>query len=188
MAEDYLSQDEWLKIQSESDELGYCYIEKPQNWIPPRFVEGISEEAVHSDPVAINGQIRFETGVIDLKELELMLNHLPFDLTFIDKNDVVKYFSHGKERIFPRTKAVIGRTVQNCHPPGSVHVVNHIVEDFKSGKKDHEDFWIKMRGMYVYIRYFAVRDEAGEYMGSLEVTQNIKSIQELVGEKRLVED
>ncbi|HOO26722.1 MAG TPA: PAS domain-containing protein, partial [Clostridiales bacterium] len=127
------------------------------------------------------------TGEFALNELEQVLNHLPFDITFVDKNDVVKYFSQGKDRIFVRTKAVIGRNVSKCHPPASVHVVENIVADFKSGKKDHEDFWINMGDTYVYIRYFAVRDEAGEYLGVVEVTQDIKPIQAITGEKRLVE-
>ena len=106
----------------------------------------------------------------------------------MDKNDIVKYFSQGKDRIFHRTKAVIGRNVANCHPPASVNIVRKIVEDFKSGAKEHEDFWIKMGERYVFIRYFAVRSETGEYLGVLEVTQDIKPIQEITGEKRLVSD
>lgn len=108
------------------------------------------------------------------------------DITFIDENDIVRYFSHGKERIFTRTKAVIGRTVQNCHPPQSVHVVEQLLEDFKSGKKDVEDFWIPFKDKFVYIRYFAVRDEEGKYMGTLEFTQNISGIRALEGEKRIL--
>ncbi|MNM94909.1 hypothetical protein D3C81_1073290 [compost metagenome] len=114
------------------------------------------------------------------------MNHLPVDLTFIDENDVVRYFSHGKERIFARTKAVIGRTVQNCHPPQSVHVVNELLADFKSGKKDAEDFWIPIKDMFVYIRYFAVRSEDGRYLGTLEFTQNIAPIRALEGQKRIL--
>lgn len=117
-----------------------------------------------------------------------MLNTMPFDVTFIDKEDIVKYFSQSAERIFPRTKAVIGRSVQNCHPPTSVHVVEKMLQDFKTGVKSNEDFWIKMGPNYVYIRYFAVRDEANEYLGTIEVTQNIKPIQEIQGEKRLLSD
>ena len=115
-----------------------------------------------------------------------MLNTLPFDITFVAKDDTVRFFSQAKDRIFPRTKAIIGRNVSNCHPPASVHVVEQIVEDFKSGKKDQEDFWIKMGDKYVMIQYFAVRDEQGEYLGVVEVTQDIKGIQVLTGEKRLV--
>ena len=132
------------------------------------------------------GFIRMETGILSLKQLELILNHLPVDITFIDQDDVVRYFSHGKERIFARTKAVIGRTVQNCHPPKSVHVVEQLLKDFKSGVKDVEDFYIKFRDVYVYIRYFAIRDENGAYMGTLEFTQNIGPIQNIEGEKRIL--
>ena len=127
-----------------------------------------------------------ETGILSLKQLELFLNHLPVDITFIDQDDVVRYFSHGKERIFARTKAVIGRTVQNCHPPRSVHVVEELLADFKAGRKDTEDFYIKFRDKYVYIRYFAVRDEIGQYVGTLEFTQNIDPIQAIEGEKRIL--
>ena len=182
MAEENLTQDEWYKIQAESDEFGYCFIDKPEVWIPEKVI------AVDKKTTVEAGLINFETGIITVKQLEAMLNTLPVDITFIDQDDVVRYFSHGKERIFPRTKSVIGRTVQNCHPPKSVHIVEKILDDFKSGKKDHEDFWIQMRGMFVYIRYFAVRDENNNYLGTLEFTQNIKHIRELEAEKRLLED
>ena len=102
--------------------------------------------------------------------------------------NTVKYFSENGERTFPRTRAIIDRAVSNCHPPKSVHIVEKIVEDFKAGKKDNEDFWIKLGEQYVLIRYFAVRNSQGEYLGVLEVTQNIKPIQEITGEKRLMSD
>ncbi|MFA7055252.1 MAG: PAS domain-containing protein, partial [Acholeplasmataceae bacterium] len=92
----------------------------------------------------------------------------------------------GKERIFDRPITIIGRHVSMCHPPASVHIVEEIVESFRSGRKHNEDFWIRMKDMFVYIRYFAVRNKSGEYLGTLEVTQNIKPITELEGEKRLV--
>jgi len=188
MAEEYLTQDEWLKIQEESDEFGYAFIEKPEIWIPKKAIDVEETEDLLLEPSITDGVIKFDTGIINLKDLELMLNTLPVDITFIDKDDVVRFYSHGKERIFARTKSVIGRNVQNCHPPKSVHIVNKILEDFKSGKKDHEDFWIKMQDMFVLIRYFAVRDENNNYVGTLEVTQNIKPIQEITGEKRLLEE
>lgn len=173
------TEDEWVKIAHESDEIGFCLTEPAAEWKPER--KGISEKAISE------GYIKMETGILSLKQLELLLNHLPVDITFIDKDDVVRYFSQGKERIFVRTKAVIGRTVQNCHPPRSVHTVEELLADFKSGKKDSEDFWIKFRDKYVYIRYFAVRDENGEYVGTLEFTQNIDPIQAIQGEKRILE-
>ncbi|WDU82422.1 DUF438 domain-containing protein [Caloramator sp. Dgby_cultured_2] len=178
MTVDTFTEDEWIKIMQESDEIGYCLVEPIARWVPER-VNVVKEEKEDIQ----KGYIKFETGFLSIKELLNILNTLPFDITFIDKDDVVKYFSQGKERIFARTKAVIGRKVQNCHPPASVHIVEKMLSDFKSGKKDHEDFWIRMGNLYVYIRYFAVRDEKGEYLGTLEVTQNIKPIKELEGEK-----
>ena len=173
-----LTEDEWVKIAHESDEIGFCLTGPAEKWMPER--KALDEKAISE------GYIKMETGILSLKQLELLLNHLPVDITFIDEDDIVRYFSHGKERIFARTKAVIGRTVQNCHPPKSAHVVEELLEDFKSGKKDSEDFWIKFRDKYVYIRYFAVRDENAKYIGTLEFTQNIDPIQVIEGEKRIL--
>lgn len=178
MALQHLTEDEWIKIAHESEEIGYCITSPIAEWKPER--KALTNTAMSE------GFIRMETGILSIEQLELMLNHLPVDITFIDQDDVVRYFSHGKERIFIRTKAVIGRTVQNCHPPKSVHMVEEILQDFKSGKKDSEDFWIKFKDKYVYIRYFAVRDEKGTYMGTLEFTQNIAPIKEIDGEKRIL--
>jgi hypothetical protein len=122
------------------------------------------------------------------EEINLVLKHLPVDITFVDKDDTVRYFSQTKERIFPRAKAVIGRKVQNCHPPASVHVVNRILNDFRQGKRDVAEFWIQVKGMFVHIRYFALRNEKGEYVGTLEVTQELTHLRELTGERRLLED
>ena len=184
MLTEKLTEDEWKTIADDSDEYGYI-IDDVKTWIPKRRTSGI---VIKKEEKIEDGQIGLSTGSFTASELCHMLNTLPFDITFVDKNDTVKYFSQGKERIFPRTKTILGRTVSNCHPPASVHVVEQIVEDFKAGKKYNEDFWIDMRGQFVYIRYFAVRDEKGEYLGTLEVTQDIKHIQELTGEKRLVSD
>ncbi|PFN96921.1 PAS domain S-box protein [Bacillus sp. AFS076308] len=178
MAIKNFTEDEWVKIAHESDEIGYCLIAPAQEWKPDR--KGIDEKAL------TEGFIKMETGILSLKQLELMLNHLPIDITFIDHDDVVRYFSHGKERIFARTKAIIGRTVQNCHPPRSVHIVEDLLRDFKAGKKDSEEFWIQFKDKYVYIRYFAVRDEDGVYIGTMEFTQNIAPIKMIDGEKRIL--
>jgi uncharacterized protein len=180
MALKNFTEDEWIKIAHESDEIGYCLTEPAAEWKPER--KALDEKAISE------GYIKMETGILSLKQLELLLNHLPVDITFIDHEDVVRYFTHGKERIFARTKAIIGRTVQNCHPPRSVHVVEDLLADFKAGRKDSEDFWIKARDKYVLIRYFAVRDENGTYMGTMEFTQNIGPIKEIEGEKRILSE
>lgn len=178
-----LTQDEWKQIADDSGEIGFLIKNVPV-WNP----KTPTEETVIKEEKEEPGAITFPTGVLKIEEVVRMLDTLPLDITFVDKDDTVKYFSQGADRIFPRTKSVIGRNVSNCHPPASVHIVEKIVEDFKLGKKEHEDFWINMAGRLIYIRYFAVRSEAGEYLGVLEVTQDIKPIQEITGEKRLVSE
>lgn len=190
MALEKLTEDEWVKIARESDQIGFCLAAPEQEWIPERVpLAGFDQaeaNAADQEESAPQGFVKFQTGILSVEQLEAVMNHLPVDLTFIDENDVVRYFSHGKERIFARTKAVIGRTVQNCHPPQSVHVVNQLLADFKAGKKDAEDFWIPVKDKFVYIRYFAVRSEDGRYLGTLEFTQNIAPIRELEGQKRIL--
>jgi len=126
------------------------------------------------------------TGSFTLEELMAMFSTLPFDLTFVDKDDTVRYFTPGKNRIFDRSRAILGRKVQYCHPPKSVHIVNQIVRDFKTGKQDRARFWINLRGRLVYICYYAVRNAQGEYLGTLEVTQDLSEVRALEGERRLL--
>ena len=134
-----------------------------------------------------SGLIPLKTGALSAEQIDLLLTNLPVDVTFVDENDEVRYFTQGKERIFTRTAAIIGRKVQNCHPPQSVHVVQKIVEDFKAGTRDVAEFWIQMQGAFVHIRYFALRDESGAYKGVIEVSQNVAGIRALEGEKRLLD-
>lgn len=182
MALDTLTGDEWNIILEESNEIGYCLYQ------PEIRFEDVSQETTRKAEVVSADTVQLETGTLNVKVLEAILNRLPVDITFVDKDDIVRYFSQSKDRIFHRTKAILGRKVENCHPPASVHIVRKLVDDFKSGAKDSEDFWLKLGDTFVYIRYFAVRDENGEYLGTLEVTQNISPIQELKGEKRLLTD
>ena len=128
----------------------------------------------------------FETGELSTEELEAVLNTLPVDITFVDKEDRIRYFSQTKEIIFPRTKAVIGRKVQQCHPQKSLHVVEQILNDFKKNEREVAEFWINLKGRLIYIRYFAVRGKVQEYLGCLEVTQDISDIKKIEGEKRLL--
>lgn len=176
-----LTPQEWKNIADESVELGYCLIDAPPAWQPEAAADAVTPPTAPD-----RSDITLPTGFLSVPELTHLLNTLPVDITFVGKDGTVRYFSQGAERVFPRTKAIIGREVANCHPPASVHIVEGIVADLKSGKKDHEDFWIKMGGKYIYIRYFAVRDEKGDYLGVLEVTQDIAAIQQIEGEKRLV--
>ena len=127
------------------------------------------------------------TGALTPEQIRLVFNHLPVDITFVDANNKVAYFSSPKRRVFPRTKAIIGRDVSNCHPKESVHVVEKIVESFRTGAKDHADFWIQLKDEMILIQYFALRDEQGIYQGVLEVAQEVTAIKTLQGEKRLLD-
>jgi len=137
--------------------------------------------------IAPKGILQFETGALSKEEVEAVLNRLPVDITFIDKEDTVKYFSKAEKRIFVRTKAVLGRKVQLCHPQKSVHIVNKILEAFKTGKRDVAGFWIQMSNRLIHIRYFAVRAKDGKYLGTMEVTQDLTDIKKIEGEKRLLD-
>ena len=180
MAYETLAEEEWYQIHQDTGEFGYCLIEPEHEWKPERT--NVKEDATQD-----GGYIKFDTGVLTPKEISLIFNNLPVDVTFVDARGVVKFFSTPKDRIFPRTRTIIGRNVENCHPPASVHIVQDVVTNLVLGKKDHEDFWIRMGDKYVLIRYFAVRDEAGKYVGTLEVTQDIKPLQEITGEKRILD-
>ena len=137
--------------------------------------------------IEAEGMLQFETGSLSKEEVEAVLDSLPIDISFIDKEDRVKYFNKAEGRIFVRTKAVIGRKVQLCHPQKSVHVVNKILEAFKTGKKDVAEFWINLNDRLILIRYFAVRGKNGKYLGTVEVTQDITDIKKIQGEKRLLD-
>lgn len=171
---------EWTDIRGQFDEIGYC----PFTQLP----SPMGREEVEEKPAQMPGEgaLAFETGTLSQKEIEALLNTLPVDVTFVDSEDTVRYFSQSRDRIFTRTKAVIGRKVQQCHPEKSVDLVNQILDDFKGGKRDVAQFWINLGGRLVHIRYFPVRDGEGRYLGVMEVTQDITDIKRIEGEKRLV--
>lgn len=187
MVLDIFTEDEWLQIAEDSIEIGYCIVAPDSKWTPQRksFLERYKDDQAKKEVDSKN--IHFDIGFLNKDEIEKIFNTIPLDITYIDETDTVKFFNQAKERIFARTKSVIGRTVQNCHPPHSVDTVERLLDDFKSGKKDSESFWIQKPGLFVLITYYAIRDEQGQYMGTLEVTQNIQSYRELEGEKRLLD-
>jgi DUF438 domain-containing protein len=133
------------------------------------------------------GEIDLSTGNLTAEQIILLFSHLPVDITYVDENNTVKFYSNPPHRIFPRTNAIIGRDVRNCHPPESVHVVEEIVENFREGKKEVASFWIKMKAQFILIQYFAVRDQQGVYKGVIEVSQEISEIKALEGERRLLD-
>lgn len=175
--------EEWKQVQKEFDVIGYCRF-TPQHLIAAS--QGIRvEEQKPETTLASESLMQFETGTISKDEVDALLKTLPVDITFVDSEDKVRYFN--KSEIFMRTKAVLGRKVQQCHPQKSVHIVNRIVESFKNGKKDVAEFWISLKGRMVHIRYFAVRGKNGKYLGTMEVTQDVTDIKKIEGERRLLD-
>ena len=169
---------DWGEIFRESAQSGYIFIEPPA-----AAAEALD---IAQNTASLSGAVvNLPSGSLSLQDLTALLNALPVDLTFVDADDTVRYFSEGKDRVFLRARSIIGRKVQNCHPPQSLGAVEKILNGFRDGSKSSEEFWINMKGRVIHIRYFALRSPEGKYLGSLEVTQDITDIQKIKGEKRL---
>ncbi len=176
-----LNPQDWVEIFKEMSLAGFVFIEPPNEAFEAKDIIKKSERVNYQD-----GFVIFPTGRLKLDEIKHIFNTLPVDITFVDKDEIVRYFSDSKDRVFLRTSSVIGRDVKNCHPPQSLDAVKKVIDDLKNGRVKSHDFWINMKGRLIYIRYFAVRDEFENFLGILEVTQDITEIKRLDGEKRLV--
>jgi uncharacterized protein len=179
MTLDKLNEGEWYEIYKQTGEIGYCLYDPPYDW-KPAGIEESTDAPFEGDTIAL------PSGRFTAEELLAILNTLAVDITFVDRNDKVKYFSQGKERIFDRNRAILGRDVRMCHPPSSVHVVDQIIADFKSGAADSAPFWINMHGKFIHIEYFALRNEKGEYLGTLEMSQDLTEKRALQGDQRIL--
>jgi hypothetical protein len=185
MAMETLSDEEWAAIRAGEAEIGYALIGAPPAWSPVGVV-GLSEAQPPSSGTPRADLVRLTVGALTPEQLRLMLAALPIDYAFVDEYDTVRFYSEG-ERIFPRSPGVIGRRVQNCHPPASVHKVQQIIDAFRAGEKDTAEFWITLEGRFLHIRYFACRDGAGAYRGIVETVQDVTSIRALEGQRRLLD-
>jgi DUF438 domain-containing protein len=176
MCLDTFTEEDWSRVAQGAAEIGFA-------WIRP-------DAAADAPPrgSATEGLLRFSTGSLTPELVELILDRLPLELTFVDENDAVAYYSHGSDRVFPRSPGILGRTVQRCHPPQSLPKVVKILEDFRAGRRDQAEFWIQFQGRLVHIRYFPVRGTDGTYRGTLEVVQDVTGIQALEGERRLPDE
>ncbi len=184
-----LSGEEWWQIRVQSPDVGYCYVQPGDQWPPEETaLETVGMLGKSEAPRSAEDLLHLNTGTLTPEEVNLLLTHLPVELNFVDADDEVRYFSQTGERIFTRSPAIIGRQVQKCHPPDSIHRVQRILDDFRAGQRDEAEFWIQMGERFIHIRYFAVRDERGEYRGTLEVVQDVTRIRELEGERRLLEE
>jgi PAS domain S-box-containing protein len=188
-----LSEVNWKNIRSQEASIGYCYVEPGYLW-PEQdaYPEELQLPAILEQPsLKLYGKtdlVPLNSGQLTGEQINLLLKNLPVDITFVDENDNVQYFSETQERIFQRSPAIIGRKVQNCHPPQSMNRVQHILDDFRAGQRDIAEFWIQMAGKFIHIRYFALRDEAGRYRGTIEVSQDLTDLRKLEGERRLLDE
>ena len=203
-----LPEDSWKKIRRGEGDIGYAWIKPGNLWDPNVVKTGIpdfakvaaearqargedpssgSDSAASSNEREEAGKIPLDVGSLTGIQLNMMLKVLPLDISFIDENDRVLYYSQGKERMFPRSPGIIGRTVQNCHPPKSAHIVQKIVDGFRNKEKDEAEFYFTMNGRFLHIRYFPIYDENGEYKGVIEAGQDITGIRALEGEQKLLD-
>ncbi|NLS92674.1 MAG: DUF438 domain-containing protein, partial [Planctomycetaceae bacterium] len=185
MALQTLSDKEWTEIRKGEDELGYVLTKPAAEW--PTLAQRAQSVLNVADSAVKDGLFGLMTGDISLEQLNLIMAGLPMDLSFVDENDTVRFYSEGPERIFPRSPAVIGRKVQNCHPPKSVDTVQKILNSFRAGTQNLAEFWLEIGERFIHIRYFAIRDKENRYRGCLEVSQDITRIRTLKGQRRLLE-
>ncbi|MBN2544419.1 MAG: DUF438 domain-containing protein [Spirochaetes bacterium] len=185
-----LNETDWARIKLGESDIGYSWI-KPSDLWDANMIKKLQGSNIHEDKKEENthekNSLSLEEGKISLEILNLILKNLPFDISYVDENDTVRYYSANAERIFPRSPGVIGRQVQNCHPHKSVHIVNKIIDSFKKKEKKAAEFWINMQGKLIHIRYFPIYDNMGIYKGIIELTQDVTNIKKLEGEKRLLE-
>lgn len=205
-----LSRDEWVAVSEQEKQIGYYKVQPGEEWnaegeakYPYEVEEGLSDQELGELPEQLKSMLRdqelkpdryqlvkeedkkLDTGFLNMDEINAVLNSLPVDITFIDSDNRVRFFSGG-HRIFPRTRSVLGRPVKFCHPPGSVDKVKEILKEFKAGRREEAEFWIQAGGKFIHIRFFPVRGKDGKYLGTLEVTQDVTGIRELEGEKRIL--
>ena len=182
---------DWARIKRGEHEIGYAWV-KPSSVWDAQLAETTAKmepepAAASIPPSPSEGAVDLSRGNMTPEQVDLMLRKLPVDITFVDENDRVRYYSDTEDRIFPRSPEVIGRQVQNCHPPKSLNVVNAIVQAFKDKTKDKAEFWIQKGGRFILIRYFPLYNQSGKYRGVLEVSQDATEIRSLQGERRLLD-
>ena len=174
-----LNSDDWNEIKQGDSEVG--------TMLEEAYVHPSLDKKKRNLPFSLDDKIHFDEGYLSVEQVNFVFKFLPIDITYVDENDRVVFYNKGEDRVFPRSAGIIGREVKFCHPPKSVDQVLKILEEFKAGRQDTAEFWIQFKGQFVHIRYFAIRDEQKNYKGVMEITQDIKDIKALEGERRILD-
>ena len=186
MTLEFFSEEDWVNVRDGEEEIGFVFGVTPGDLWKPVTTADI-HKPLPAKTTKAEGILNLDIGNLTIDQINVMLKTLPVDLTFVNENDEVAYYSDSEDRIFPRSRGIIGRTVQKCHPPKSVDIVEDILKKFKAGEKKVAEFWIQAGEAFIMIRYFAMHDDAGKYVGTLEVSQELSRLKTLEGEQRLVQ-
>ena len=185
-----LQEDDWKEMRDGDEEIGWMFDEAPTPYPPHEkneYIHPSLDTKKRKLPFSLEGRIDLEQGHMLPEQINWLLKFMPVDITYVDENDVVIFYNRGEDRVFPRSAGIIGREVKFCHPPKSVDQVLTILREFKAGRKDEAEFWITFKGKFIHIRYFAIRDNEGNYKGVIEVSQDVTHIRTLEGQKRLLD-
>lgn len=185
---DLISHEEFVHMRISDDEIGYCLIDKPKSFgkVENDLMKDLANLLSKHGLTTQSGELDVSMGKLTLEQINLIFKHLQVDLSYVDENEIVKFYSDTKHRVFPRSAGVIGREVQNCHPRESVETVEEIIRAFKTGEQDQAEFWLEINGKFIYIIYNAVRDDQGQFRGVLEMMQDVTHIRALEGSQRLL--
>ena len=183
-----LEDEDWIKMREGEEEIGWMLSQAPASYPSEQgYVHPSMDTQVREDVEFDKTAQHYDEGYMTVEQVNLLLKTLPVDITFVDEHDRVIFYNRGEERVFPRSAGIIGREVKFCHPPKSVGTVLRIVESFRAGTQNEANFWFNYRGRLIYVRYFAVRDKDKNYKGVIEMSQDITDIQQISGERRLLE-
>jgi len=186
-AMDLLTEEDWKEFYVGDEEMGWMLTKKPLKYPAENYIHPSEDFTDKSGELVKEGTSHYDEGYMTPEQVNLLLKFMPLDITYVDENDKVIFYNRGDDRVFPRSKGIIGREVKFCHPPKSVDMVIRIVDEFRAGTKDVAEFWFNFKGRVIYIRYFAIRDENKKYRGVIEMSQDITDIQKLEGQKRLLD-
>ena len=185
-----LDEDDWKDMRDGDEEIGWMFDEAPVPYpthVDNEYIHPSQDTKKRNLPFSLEGRIDLEQGHMLPEQINWLLKFMPVDITYVDENDIVIFYNRGEDRVFPRSAGIIGREVKFCHPPKSVDQVLMILREFKAGRRDEAEFWITFKGKFIHIRYFAIRDDEGNYKGVIEVSQDVTHIRGLEGQQRLLD-